>query len=82
MSRQSLHRADAARMLSLQRMAQSLGFFLQTGLFTAGLPCNTVLQSVTAVSGETVKDQVPSQEFISSRTLAEVFDHRNGLYAC
>ena len=52
-------RYNIARMSSLQRMAQSLGFYLQQALFTAGLPCETVLQSLTAVTGGTLEDQVP-----------------------
>ena len=35
-------------------------FFLQTSLAVQGLPCTTVLQSLTAIAGETLKDQVPA----------------------
>ena len=47
----------------VQRLAQPLRrglvvSFLDTSLSIAGLPCVTVLQSLTAVAGETIKDQV------------------------
>ena len=42
----------------MQRLAQSLAFFLQTTLAIEGLPCSTVLRSLTAIAGETLKDQV------------------------
>ena len=42
----------------LQRLAQPLAFFLQTTLTVEGLPCKTVLHSLTAIAGETLQDQV------------------------
>ena len=52
--------SDVPRMHFAQRLAFSLGFDLQSSLAAAGLPCDTALQSLTAVSGETLKDQVPA----------------------
>ncbi len=47
-------------MLCMQRMVQAMGFWLMTGLTTAGLPCTVELDSVIAIAGETLEDQVPS----------------------
>ena len=43
---------------TMQRLALPLGVFLQTSLAAAGLPCIIAMQSLTAVAGETLMDQV------------------------
>ena len=53
--------SDVIGRLPVQRMAESLGFFVAASLATAGLPCTTTLLSLTAIAGETLKDQVTPQ---------------------
>ena len=50
----------------MQRLVQAMGFWLVTSLTTAGLTCTAELDSVIAIAGETLEDQVSCQDTVTS----------------